>query len=296
MKKSLWLAILLVATIGIVLMISGFMFGAETNLYIDRGGLHMGSSDLEHIVENNIGEINEIEIDMSSGNIEILPAGDYSFEIYRRDNSSISYSFSGGKLYVKQNLTLSWRLFDFGLGHKTEKVIVYLPESALLRSADLKISSGRIDASSIDCQNLNLKISSGTAHINNVISNEATAKVSSGNVKISGIEAKNLQIEITSGSLKADDVKSQGFSARVSSGTVNLSGKFLGDSDVRVTSGTVNMEIDGAEKDYRRIFSVSSGSVYVNGKRNPGSDSNTGANNSLNVKVSSGTVRVNFSR
>jgi len=265
-------------------------------MYIDRGGLNMGKSEMEHFINNDIGEITEIEIDMTTGNIEIAPSGDFGYEIYSRVNSSISHSVSGGKLYIKQNERLSWRIFSFGFYSRTEKVIVYLPVSAQLRTVDLKISSGKIDADTINCQTLNLKIASGTARVNNVRSSETIAKVSSGTVSLSGIEAEKLKIDITSGSLKANGIKSHGFSAHVASGTVNLSGEFLGDSDIGVTSGSVRMDIDGAEGDYRRFFSVNSGSVSVNGKRNPGNDSNTGANNSLNVKVSSGSVKVNFSR
>jgi len=56
------------------------------------------------------------------------------------------------------------------------------------------------------------------------------------------------------------------------------------------------MDIEGDKSDYRRFISITSGSASVDGDRDDLNDSNTGASNSIEINVTSGSAEINFGK
>jgi DUF4097 and DUF4098 domain-containing protein YvlB len=126
-----------------------------------------------------------------------------------------------------------------------------------------------------------------------------TIKNTAGKTNIGNTKADVFDLTITAGELTASNLESKDLKLKMSAGQVRLSGTFTGNSDIQVSSGKVIMDINGAEKDFNRNIKVTSGSVYIDGARagsgNVNLNVNNNAGNTLNVKVTAGDIKINFS-
>lgn len=291
--RKLWIIILCAAILGAVLMIGGFVLGADTNIYIDENGFTTDSEDdYQEISQRDTTEISQIEIDTASADIEIIPSDGYGFDLTGR---SLVYSFEDGKLKVDQkNSLFKWRLFGFY--NENESIKIYLPSGAYLENVNIESSSGRIKVTELNADAIYIDLVSGQTTMRSIEANTITAESTSGDIDISDAKADRFDFVLTSGHLTMSGIESDGFAAKLTSGGAGLEGDFRGSNIIEVTSGNVNMDITGRKNDYSRFISVVSGSVFIDGERGAGNDSNTGAHNSLEIDVTSGSVKINFGK
>lgn len=291
--KKFWIIILCVAILGAGLMIGGFVLGADTNIYIDESGFSIeNEDDYQTESHRDTQEISAIEIDTASSDIEIIPSDEYGFDI---TGKSLIYSFKDGKLkIVQKNTIFKWRLFGFYTQNDTIKI--YLPGNANLESVNIRTASGKIRVTDLNADVINIGLVSGQTTMRSIVADTITLASTSGNIDITGASASRFDCVLTSGELTMSKIESDGFSADLTSGNASLAGDFRGDNRIKLTSGNVNIDMLGKKSDYSRFISVISGSVYIDGERANGNDSNTGALNSLDIDVTSGSVKISFDK
>jgi DUF4097 and DUF4098 domain-containing protein YvlB len=291
--KKFWVIVLCLAVVGAGLMIGGYFLGADTDIYIDESGFNIGNDDdYKTISQRDTEEISAIEIDTASTNIEIIPSDEYGFDITGR---SLEYSFENGTLEVTQkNTFFKWHLF--GINAENDSIRIYLPGNAHLENVSINNSSGKLNISGFNADKVDVDLTSGRTIIHSVKAGTLAANSSSGDIKITDTSADKFDINLTSGDLSMSGIDSNGYSARLTSGSARLEGDFRGDSIIEVTSGNVNMDIEGDKSDYRRFISITSGSASVDGDRDDLNDSNTGASNSIEINVTSGSAEINFGK
>ena len=291
--KKLWIIILCVAIAGICLMIGGFLLGADTNISISDEGLKFDrDNDIQIVSRHDLNTISEINVNVASADIEIIPSDEYGFEIRGK---SLTYAFENGRLTIEQEHSIfTWRLFGFHT--ESDSIKIYLPETAFLDSVNLKTSSGRILAETLNADLLSVDVTSGKTALQDLTVANFTAKCTSGSILIEDMTAESADITLTSGDLTVTGFVSNGFTADLTSGNASLSGDFNGENNISITSGNVSMDLKDAKTDYSRFINVTSGSVYIDGQKGGGSDTNTGAENTLFITVTSGNVRLNFGK
>lgn len=294
--KRLMMILLCTAFAGIVLMGTGFAFGANTQLYIDGSGLHMGdSNESEKISKTAIQPITEIEVDVASAEIQIIPSADYGFEINSRKNPQITYTNENGKLKISQSGNYFWKIFGFDFNFSHDSIKIFLPEDAKLQTVYLKTMSGKVSIGKLQCQTLNVRAVSGSVSAEKLVSDTTDVNCTSGNVTINESKSEKFNLNLTSGSLKASGIQSNGLTADLTSGSATIEGELLGANTFKLISGSLRLNISGAKQDYRRFVNVISGSIYIDGEKNNTGDSNSSAKNSLNINLTSGSARIDFS-
>ena len=81
--KNLWKVILAAVFIGIALMVLGFSLGTKTQVYIDRIGIHaVDRADVSNVSKKDIAPFHNLDIDIASSNLEIIPADYYGYEYF----------------------------------------------------------------------------------------------------------------------------------------------------------------------------------------------------------------------
>lgn len=291
--KNLWKTLLTMAVIGAALMAAGYVLGAEMSVYIDFGGLHIGNEERGMQSQPDIGKVTDIEIDVLSADIEIVPSDKFGFDISSRDNAPITYTLEGGRLKISQALMRSLRLVNLDFDFTNDTVTVYVPESEALNNVSIKTLSGTINIGELNCRRLEMSMASGNTKIYRAMAKELNVHSVSGDVALNQCEAENFGFVLASGKLTADGLQSNGLSVNLTSGDANISGRFNGSNSIKVLSGDVNMKIYGEEDDYNRTVSLVSGDVHINGTKSNASVRNS-ADNDLIIDITSGDVKIEF--
>ena len=293
--KTLWKIVVSLGIIGAVLMVVGLVLGANSSgFYFNENGLNMYNKGSERIVVMDLEAIQDIEIDVASANIRFISADSYGIEIISKRDGAFKYYIDDGRLVVKETRDLSFFIFNFNW--EAEYVNVYLPANADLASIVIKNDSGNIELAELNCETLRIDLVSGNMKVSDIKASTISLYDESGKINAKKLEAEKFNFHVTSGTLVAQDIVSQDLVARVLSGNAKIDGLLKGHSDISVTSGGVELEIIGSEQDYNRDISVVSGSVKINGNKNSAGTVDFKAANSLRIKVTSGNVKLNFTK
>ncbi len=293
--KALWKIALVLLAGGLAFIALGLSLGANhRGLYINKYGLNLSDENMATAKLTATEKVTEIEIDIISANIHFIIADDYGLEIYNNNIVNFEYSINNGKLLVKEKESLSFNIFNFNW--KEEYVNIYLPQDATINSIVIRNTSGNLDATALKCETLNVHQLSGNMKMSEIQASSITVYNTSGDVTLNQVVAERFNINITSGNFRALNFETKDLKAKTLSGDISISGELNGNSDISVTSGRVVLELAGAEQDYNRNIKVTSGSVKINGKRDGAGHVDFKAANSLDISVTSGSVKLTFSK
>jgi len=294
--KKIWITLLILALVGIFMTGAGFALGgAKKELYIDWEGIHLdeGTQNLETI-KTDLGEITALEIDADSSNIKIVPSETYGFKLNSYSNSSwFEYTFENGRLEISQKHRFLWSLFS--LNFKADTIEIYLPKEAALKTTNIKVTSGNLNADGLRCDDIAVKMDSSSIAMSGIVSKNTNLSCTSGMIRLSDCSADRFDFNFTSSTLTATAIRSGEMRLNGISGSATIDGEIKGNTKIKVVSGSVTMNLLGNKEEYSFVSSVVSGSVFVDGKRGNESFTNPAAENALDIHVTSGTVRVNFS-
>jgi DUF4097 and DUF4098 domain-containing protein YvlB len=167
---------------------------------------------------------------------------------------------------------------------RTPKLRISGRASASLRRihssfGQVALSSGNIDAESLQVRSLSLSTGSGNVNAGHVTAATFNVSDSSGNVWVTHAKADSLALSSGSGNVNADDVRSARATLATSSGNVYAQHVSAGRLEVNSGSGTVSVSDTTAE---RTKATSSSGNVYVQRVRGRHLDASTG-NGSMTV-------------
>ena len=292
--KTFWIVLGVLAAAGVLLMAVGLFLGAATNLAVDNDGVHFGDGERQRINETGLGEISGLDIQTTSARVEIISAARAGLTIDCDRNPPVTWSLDDGVLKVRQGYTSFWQILSLNFGFHRDVIQVYLPEDVRLDRVKIAGASGSVAVSALNCRTFDVTVASGKVTADKITAEDFTAHSTSGSIVLTGCGADRMRLSITSGSLKGSGIRSGEMWAHTTSGTLRLEGKFLGENTIEVTSGSCVLDVAGFKRDYSRYISVTSGSVRVNGIKTTGNDTDTGAPNTLRVKVISGSAQIRF--
>ena len=277
---------------GLVLMLTGYMLGAKTSAYADFTGLHIANCDIQTVSEYNLQPFQDIRIDGTAIDIEVIPSDFYGVDIVNHSSAKVDWQIDDGKLLISQkSISLSrWFIIEsafFDTGVTTESYVkVYLPKAAALNSLVIQTASGDITLRDFTGKTAQIGTASGdiTLHnftgetaqigtasgditlVQNTISN-ATLNATSGTITVSSCSLKNGQIHVVSGDVSAKELVSDGLSIDSTSGDIWLQGNFTGNTHIRSISGDIKIATTHKAEDYDKNLSAKSGEINIDGQK-----------------------------
>lgn len=308
MKKRIFislgvLGILVVAYLFVCIVASGFnfqaVFGAEERT--------PASLDYQE-------KITSLDVDMTSDNLIIKKANDGAAHInyYQSNVANYNISLENGVLKITQKRPW-YIIFSFT---KSKNLEITLPDA--LDAADLELSAGSINLSSLSIAELKVQASSGGISMDKVILEKGIIKVSSGSINLNDLQAEELEIGSSSGNINLKNVNTERAAIALSSGNIDILESTLKDLTLKASSGKIttsklvtnNCDINSSSgsvtlgiltdnpENYRLELSTSSGKITVQGGEydiNSRGYLKTGkGSNLIKVSVSSGNISVIF--
>jgi len=282
MRKPLLKALFIVA-FGLVLACMGFaMLGCSSEIYDDNDyedckfeckkgieTIKMNCLDLDY--EINKGNVDKIKIDYrdkkDDKQIEIKETDDNVLEINKKDEDTVH--------------------IVVGISRKSRTMKITVPENFSGKvKVDGESSDGKI--SKVKLSELDIHHTSGDLDLNDVeVDKDAKLECNSGDIKLDQVKADNVKIEEHSGDTSLRNVISSNNVEVVShSGNIKLNTLEADKIDLEASSGDIEGSIKGKQEDFNITTKASSGDCNLSDRK--------GGNKTLNVKVSSGDIDIDF--
>jgi len=186
------------------------------------------------------------------------------------------------------------------IGIKTSSGIIKV-DTPYYQSVAAHTNSGNITFNGIgDNASLKLSASSGIIRADASGCSAVDLDTKSGNITVSGQTNVDTEIKAkaNSGFIDIDVTAWASLSAETGSGNITAAGYPHGTTSAKAGSGNVTMRLGGNESDFSYDISTGSGLIRIGGNRvgSPARNINNAAGNTINIRTSSGNVRVDFDR
>lgn len=343
---------------GSIMTYSGYLLGGSKDISLNiKNGLIINSSKERYKETISLEEFNSIDVECNT-NIEFLKSDKYKLEFDVPQNSGkISYYIKEGKLFLKQDIERGVN-FNFDLGfedNNSEKgyIKIYAPKE--MKAKELKIVSrfgnitvdsldasstinmnmnnGKLNASNIKAQNINVSNKYGGVKLenvncngldvtlnngkyigNNVSTKNYTLRNSYGNNDLSNSKSEILNIDIKNGELNIDSMNSgnanifnhygkmyanelqtNDLKVNLTNGNAEINGDFKGTSEINSKYGNVLINTSLNKEDYDYDIKSDFGKIKINDKQyEKQAERNEGSSNILKVKLNNGDINLSF--
>jgi len=293
-------------------------------------GLRVG--DNIKIDERNTSEFNSVSVEASLSNIELIEADNFGLEIFAPKRFSPEWDITNGHLTIREKTTDF--IFNLSISSPRYYVKVYYPTGTVFNEVILRTSSGDINVTRVDANDLDVFTSSGEINASAENFSNASMKTSSGNIRFSG-NGEYVDMNTSSGSIKSDIEGGDAIRATTSSGSISITGRgdaataliantqsgnitangvawrdintvassgditingaLLGNSYIKTSSGSLNITVDGDASQFGYSLTASSGSIYWDGMKLAKPANSSGSfENNIDATTSSGDIRVDF--
>lgn len=245
-------------------------------------------------------EVNSIDLDWTSGNVEIFPSTDNTLRIVESsnrdldENEKFQYTLENGRLNIEHgdwNFKFSFLVF----GSQSTSLKISLP-SKQYEELKLKITSGRMSVEDINTKTADFSMTSGKIEVSRVTAAEMSLKLSSGRMEVENSTASNLVTNQTSGTLvaegKFDEIKTQ-----LTSGKLELETSVLPrETSIKLTSGKAELKLpenNGFTLDYKKTSgSIKSDFISIGKDVKKGSVNYKSGGPQIHVDITSGSVSI----
>lgn len=194
------------ALLGLVLIIIGFMLGASwgemvdavtsrTSNYFDKDWdiLDEDSVDSESY---DVKEIDNLVIDIGAGKVDLV--GGDSDQIHVKNDDSkgkLSADIKGDTLYIK---TRGKRF-----SHTGGKATITIPKDISFKSVNIEMSAGFLDLESLDTEQLDVDVTAGDLEgSGQLIADSSSWKISAGEISVDSLDCNDTRLDCTAGNLE----------------------------------------------------------------------------------------------
>ncbi|GEM_PF-3726134 len=174
------------------------------------------------------------------------------------------------------------RLLTIGSDNKDLYVTLGLRDARQLEDADFSIGSGMAEFGDFYSARLSIDLSSGELKADRLSSDDMVLKLTSGSANINELFAPS-EIGLSSGMLKIASLQGDSV-VKATSGIVNLTQTRSSNLDVEVSSGTVDIR---AAEDFKGIYDLNVTSGLINAPDSPGTEGDT-----IKVRATSGIITI----
>ncbi|WJE53564.1 DUF4097 family beta strand repeat-containing protein [Bacillus cereus] len=252
--------------------------------------------------------INEIEINTSAADVELVPTDLNEIEILLdgniKENIKDKYTFKVNEKNNKLNIDFLTNDNSLGLhlGSISDmKLKVNLPKKGY-ENIKVKTTSGQIIAEGIEGKILTMEATSGNiSTIESKIKKELTAETSSGTIKINKSEAGIVNFKTSSGKIDSNNLVSKNANFEDISGEIKYNNKTLkGDIAFQTSNGDVKINFDKVPTSFKVGFEGNSGKadidveglLYEDKSKNKAIAIKGDGENKIKVRTSSGDLKL----
>jgi len=233
-------------------------------------------------------EIHSIKANFKSDEIEIKKSESNSVKVIekiRGKGKKLDYSLSGGVLNLASK---SLESINFsGL-----KVELYLPPK-IYDEIDIKIASGEAYIDNVSVNKMTINISSGRLNFSNFEADEINAECLSGNIKGEGVKVKDNRLVTASGSIDVSGELNT-INAECKSGNIDIE-THIQPEELNVSTGSGNIEIKIPDNEGFEIsHNVASGNFKSNFDMHEVNNKSVYKNGGYlyNISIKSGNIRL----
>ena len=232
--------------------------GTHMNTYPNSDKYLVGNQTYE-------GEMVNLDIDWISGKIFLIE-DENVVGVKVEEETTLADSKEQVHSYF-DNGTLNIKFFASGHTRSSsapfqkDLTVTYKPGLINLK---IHLTSGELNATSINATNFDLDMTSGNAVIDNLVSEKANIDLTSGSVEFKSVSSKEFDVDLTSGTCLVKFVSIERASFDLTSGTVNMELPLEGGIvKVNKTSGTVSARRECTINDNTYTFGSGSADIKV---------------------------------
>ncbi|MBQ1252336.1 MAG: DUF4097 family beta strand repeat protein [Firmicutes bacterium] len=199
MKKAtmVWLIV------GTVLILSGAVLFTAAMSAADWNFNTLSNSEYKTVSHDITDEFQNIEIDISTADITILPADTEKAEVicYEEKKTGYTVAVQNGTLFITEKDDREW--YDhFGFGSfEIPKITVYLPQDSY-NSLSVETSTGDINLTDITCNKIVIESNTGDTTLENVIAIKTfDLKCDTGDIEFTLCDAAEIFAETDTGNI-----------------------------------------------------------------------------------------------
>lgn len=254
-KALFWLVVAALASLVFIAFMNGenpFMIKYE-------------EGDLRVLHQETISEdISSIEIDWTSGGVDILKSSDDKIHIVERSTAELDESKWLKKTVIDETLKITSRnrnVFYFFFWHTPQTFLeIRLPDK-LYDEVKLNLPSGLNRIAALNAGNVEIDATSGAQYFNNIQADSLRLNMTSGLAVLKDFDVDDLSMTMTSGNLTFTGVASESFRAEMTSGIFNATLREHAPStlDFSMTSGQAELFVP-SDADFELTLEKTSGS------------------------------------
>ncbi len=295
---------------GALLFVSAF--GA---LGFDYKNLAVTGDIIDH--EQEISFSDALTLEADGLDITVKRSEDETCKLLYRDfpEKPITFAYADGKVTLNypenaiglmDDIGVLWRhgLLIEVLGGSTRDAVLLLPAS-FSGALTVKMDDGDVSIADMVYTDLVISVQFGTISLENITADTVSAETEYGDIIPENVEADTVNAETWYGDIRLHDVKAESVRTKTGSGDIalqnvtcthatvstrsgaaTLENLSADDISLRADSGSVTGTISGSEEEYTITASVGTGSCNLHDR--------TGGSKKLEVQVSAGSVRVEF--
>lgn len=256
---AICLAIFIIANICICIF-SGL------SLFIYFGNKQETSVTTKEFVQT-YSNIERLDIDMVASNIEIIPGNEFKVEAWKA--GTLTSKVVNGKLKLQENK--KWFLSNNEIG----QIIIYVPETVILKELDLDAGAGTVKIQNITAEKVDLDQGAGIFRIENCNFAKADIDGGAGKVEIASSELRNLDLDC-------------------GAGKVELEAAITGNSKISAGIGEIDMTLLGNKDDYQITAEKGIGSIKIDGNECSSNITYGIGTNKLKVDGGIGSIRIEY--
>ncbi len=212
-------------------------------------------------------QIQNIEMDLGAGSVEIKKSNDGSFYVDEGENMYFLSDFENGTLKIESKLQSEVQILGFNVGNMEPvgEATIYLPDQ-MYEEVTLNMGAGEFTGDLPECQKLSIRLGAGECDFDYIKADEVELEVGAGECKISMLEAGELDADIAMGE----------FFAKALIGS---------DLDAKVGMGVIEMQIIGEETDFDYDVEVGAGEVRIGSRSYSGVGSGGSQKNGMEREI-----------
>lgn len=269
MKKKSIFAIILGGCIclGLILTIIALALGVSTFTVVSRDNKTEAeepsvSHNIEAYTPKDFSKIENLEFDLSAGEIKIVQGDDFSVSgasLSKNECKNGTWYLTSRLLSKKRRII---RFFDlnipvFSSRSQSRNITVTLPKDIKLKHVNFSFSAVSTDISALNCDDISLDLSAGGITFKELTAKKAVLNASAGSIALDRYNIEDsADIDCSTGEIrlgKSDFVSSNTINnADISCalGSLKLYGKLTGENDLTCSLGDIELFLPGSRTNY----------------------------------------------
>ena len=200
------------------------------------------------------------------------------------EESDFYFSFENMKkvqAYQKENSLFIKGVRDTLINEENKEsvLIIYVPDSCTLESADLELGAGNLQAEGLSAGKLEFSVGAGK-------------------LTVAELEAEEMQVSVGAGAVSLEHVSVNNAKISVGAGNMSVAGQITGNVDGECAMGNLELNLQGSVKDFNYDLQCMAGNILLNGEKHSGINEGmvigNAASKTMELNCAMGNTKITF--